>query len=165
MSREVNGATGDDGFSLLELAIVILVIGILLALSVPAFLGVRSKAQHRLSHVNTMVAETEANIIYADADTYDIPPERMVAAEPALHFVKAVTLSSGDVSAGPSDIVYFGDTERFGAVALSRGGRCYLVTDVTGERRGTYYRSVDATHACGLPASLSVPGPEWVPVT
>ncbi len=152
---------GDRGFSLVELAVVILIIGLLLALALPAFLGLRSNAQHRLAHSSLRTAETEANIIFDEADTYNISVTRMTAAEPALKFVQSVMLGSSDASTGPTEIVYYGDPAKFGAVSLSHGGRCYLVTDVSGERRGAFYRPVGNAPSCSLPTSLSAPGPDW----
>jgi type IV pilus assembly protein PilA len=154
----------DDGFSLVELALVILIIGLLLAMALPTFLSVRAGAQHELARSSLHTAETEANLIYEEGETYNVPVSRLISAEPGLSFVQSSSLGPSAASDGPTSVVYFGDATNFGAVANSRGGRCYLVTDVEGERRESYYRASGDGIACSLPASLLTPGHDWTRV-
>ena len=46
----------DDGFTLVELMVVVLVIAILLAIAIPTFLGVRERAQDRTIQANLTTA-------------------------------------------------------------------------------------------------------------
>jgi type IV pilus assembly protein PilA len=153
---------GSEGFTLVEMALVILIIGILLAISLPIFLGVKAKAQHRIAQNSLHTAETEVNLLYEEGSTYDLSETRLTETEPTLTFRKS-TLGGVTASHGAFDIVYWGDATSYGAVSLSRSGRCYLVTDYKGERFESYWRSAE-TLPCILPVSVAVPGAEWIRV-
>ena len=157
-SRVRNSAGADQGFSLVELAIVILIIGILIALGLPSFLEVRRNAQHRLAQNSLHTTETEMNLLWDEQKSYNLPATVLKAAEPALNF-QVGTLGGATVSSGPIHIVYWGDLDSFAAVARSADGRCYLVVDVEGVRKESYWRRSGA--GCTLPVSHSAPGVEW----
>jgi type IV pilus assembly protein PilA len=61
----------DNGFTLVELMVVVLIIAILIAIAIPTFLGARVRAQDRAAQSNLRNALTAAKVYYADGDTSD----------------------------------------------------------------------------------------------
>ena len=64
-------ATSEEGFSLIELMVVVLIIGILLAIALPTFLGTRQRAQDRAAQSSLRTALAAAMTYWAEAGDYD----------------------------------------------------------------------------------------------
>ena len=60
----------DEGFTLIELMVVLLIIAILLAIAIPTFLGVANSAGDRAAQSNLTNALTEAKAIYQNSAEY-----------------------------------------------------------------------------------------------
>jgi type IV pilus assembly protein PilA len=60
----------DQGFTLIELMVVVLIIAILIAIAIPTFLGLRKRAQDRAAQSNLRNGLTAAKAFYTDAETY-----------------------------------------------------------------------------------------------
>src|SRR3954452_7597890 len=81
----------DEGFTLIELMVVVLIIAILLAIAIPTFLGARTKAQNRGAQSNLRNALTAEKTIYTDSSNYTDDVPTLLAAEPALKWVQSTT--------------------------------------------------------------------------
>ncbi len=57
-----------EGFTLIELMIVILIIGILVGIAVPVFLAARSNAQEKTCKANMKTVQTQSNVYAASHD-------------------------------------------------------------------------------------------------
>src|SRR4051795_2797024 len=98
----------EEGFTLIELMVVVLIIAILLAIAIPSFLGARGKAQDRAAQSNARNALTAEKTYYTDNQVYSALPADLTAIEPSLTYVNAapaqgtkdVQLLKGDVTTG-----------------------------------------------------------------
>ena len=63
-------AQEESGFTLIELLIVLVIIGILLAIAVPSYLGFKDRANKTAAQANVRSAIPAAETYYADNDSY-----------------------------------------------------------------------------------------------
>ncbi len=68
--RRASGISGEAGFTLVELLVVVVVIGVLLAIAVPAYLGMRGRAGDSAAKSNLRAAAAAAEAFYSDRLTY-----------------------------------------------------------------------------------------------
>jgi type IV pilus assembly protein PilA len=117
----------DEGFTLIELMVVVLIIAILIAIAIPTFLGARGRAQDRAAQSSARNIVTNAKAIFTDNEDYrGASVTELLAAEPTI-------TSQAGVSTGPEEVsVASGGAEGsklkvFYAAALSDSGRCYFL--------------------------------------
>src|SRR5207249_10514890 len=80
----------DEGFTLIELMVVVLIIAILIAIAIPTFLGARARAQDRAAQSDLRNGLTAEKTVYTDNSTYDATTAVMSAIEPSLNWNGAI---------------------------------------------------------------------------
>jgi type IV pilus assembly protein PilA len=139
-------ASTEEGFTLIELMVVVLIIAILLAIAIPSFLLARTKAQDRAAQSNLRNALTAEKDFYTDQQVYTTAVTAMKAIEPSLTYVTTaptqgtnqVQLVVGDVTTGVA--VTGGVACLTGAAA---DGNTFVIKDVAaGTNAGTYFFKV-----------------------
>jgi type IV pilus assembly protein PilA len=148
----------DEGFTLIELMVVVLIIAILIAIAIPTFLGARQRAQDRAAQSNVRNAFTAEKTFYTDGQAYTGLVSDMTAIEPSLTY----TTTAGSLAAS-GNLVFLAasttsttnDTVVLGA--QSGSGKCFWLKDNTAT--GTKYSTT--TSPCVAPAASAVTGASW----
>ncbi len=142
----------EEGFTLIELMVVVLIIAILLAIAIPSFLGARSKAQDRAAQSNARNALTAEKTFYTDNQVYDDNTSNGITnIEPSLTYVAGLTASQGSKQVGLAVADNGTILKSIVCVtSVSASGTTFTVKDIAaGAGAGTYfYKGSAAVGAC-----------------
>jgi type IV pilus assembly protein PilA len=141
----------EQGFTLIELMVVVLIIAILIAIAIPTFLGARARAQDRAAQSDLRNGLTAEKTVYTDSQKYDDnvgpPAGVMKGVESSLDWGGKLTVAVGDVVAGDKGVVCLSET--------SKSGKVFNIADVaSGTNAGTFFNK-GGTCASTAPATLS----------
>ncbi|MGK2958909.1 MAG: type II secretion system protein [Acidimicrobiales bacterium] len=147
-------AKDEEGFTLIELMVVILIIAILMAIAIPTFLGAQTRAQDRGAQSNLRNALTGAKTVATDnsglfvsTGSTVLTAANLAAAEPSIVFVDATDPAVNEVSVS----VAAGGVS-IALVAESASGTFYCMAATSG---GTITKT-KATAVAGFAAVYAV---------
>jgi prepilin-type N-terminal cleavage/methylation domain-containing protein len=130
----------ERGFTLIELMVVVMMIGILLGIAIPSFLSARNRSSDRLAQTSLRVALTNAKSLFTDSASY-LPADQagLSAVERSLDFIDASTASDD----GKSVSVVSTTPTTWIAAAWSASGKCFFLYDTAGSQPTKFLAASD----------------------
>ncbi len=145
----------EEGFTLIELMVVVLIIAVLLAIAIPTFLGAQSKAKDRNAQSSARNALTAAGTVYADTGAFaasEAMRTELATVEPSLTYAATSTTPksvSVDVTAS---VLYLG--------VRSDTGKCFYVKE-TKTAPTQFASAADSTGVCTADATVTGWADKW----
>jgi type IV pilus assembly protein PilA len=156
------GRRDQQGFTLIELMVVLLIIGILMAIAIPTYLGERNHAEDKAAQTTLRNALGTIDALYTQNGDFEtvlplaVPVSVVQAAEPAIQWSQS--------SSGPNQVgVQATGHNSAVMVAKSLSGKCFWIMDVETDKasiiRSSFYNSETITGAGVWYATRSPGGP------
>ena len=122
LKQRIEQGNTEGGFTLIELLVVIIILGILLAIAVPSYIGFKSKAEKSAAAANVRAAVPAIEAFYADNGTYT-----------------GLNAPATSVPPTPPGIAYYDPASSSKVVVQSSGLSSYCVTSTSGG--STYFKN------------------------
>ncbi len=121
--------SAEGGFTLIELMVVLLIMGILMAIAIPTFLGVTGNARDKGAQSDLTNATLAAVAYYTNHDNYtNLAASELAGINPSLRY------GAGDTSAkaSVSEVGFWSTKDSTALVSWSAAGICWYATDNEG---------------------------------
>jgi len=158
----------EEGFTLIELMVVVLIIAVLVAIAVPSFLGFRNRAQDRSAQADLRNVLLSEKAHWTDNGAYTATEADLKVFEPGIEIgVVAIGTVTSAANAGEAHVTWTaGATEDVVCMyEYSDSGNLFAVLDDATATGGTYYAFWDTATvtAKACPASGAAAGTAgWV---
>lgn len=147
----------EEGFTLIELMVVVLIIAILLAIAIPTFLGARQRANDRALQSNLRNAHTTELAFYTDNQVFTADVSALQQMEGALNW----TVTATDMALSPRSMyVVLQTTNRADDTVIvggkSKSGDCFWIRAVGDQDLPRF-----AVNDCGSVPAGGAFKPDW----
>jgi len=150
------GRDEEEGFTLIELMVVVLIIAILLAIAIPTFLGARNSANARSAQSSLRNALTAEQVNWTNAQSFST---NLASIEPALTWQTAVPTNTS-----ASNVIYASTSDSGQVVVLQaygKDGNCWAMQQVndpafpSATEGTTYNKSALSSGSCVAPTPFT----------
>jgi type IV pilus assembly protein PilA len=143
----------EEGFTLIELMVVVLIIAVLVAIAIPSFLGFRNQAQDRATQTDLRNALLAEKAVWTATSAFSATAADLKVYEPTVEL--SASLSEDKV------LAEF-DSDTASQVCLSQqsaSGATFMIYDNESASGGTFYAAAgaDVTITCPSAASPTIP--------
>ena len=129
----------EEGFTLVELMVVVLIIAILIAVAIPTFLGARRGAQDRAAQIDLRNFLPAERSYYVDNTAYTTNVADLQALDPSVRI-------NADPSIGTAVSLNLVDTSIVCGTRVSDAGNMFSLWESAAA--GTFYGTADLTGGC-----------------
>ena len=125
---ERRAARREQGFTVLELLVVVLVIALLLAIAIPTFLGARNRSNDRRAQSDLRNGYAAVKVLLSDnSQASNLSQATLTAAEPSLDF----TGGDPDDAAEPGTVAWSASSSQVVMITKSKTGTAFYIIDNT----------------------------------
>ena len=151
----------DEGFTLIELMVVVLIIAILLAIAIPTFLGARNTANARGAQSDLRNALTAEQTQWTNGQAFSSTTTQMAGVESALTWSTAAPVAGNTVSVAVMDPDSATNPQQVILEAYGKDGNCWFINQSNDPQASFTSYGVSpqsSTHTCpAITALTTVP--------
>ena len=158
--RGLRRAGGEQGFTLVEMLVVMMIIGVLAAIAIPTFLGSKKNGQDAQAQASLRGALGAERTYYVDFQQYTTDVNALRAIEPNTDYTTTDAAANGAMPA-------LSNPQVVTLVSTSKSGKQFCIMSIASDQgaavngqtlAGTYYGK-NAGPVSPPPTSVSAPGP------